>query len=102
MLTLVIRETVRDQLDITTKLGNFFVREDVVIVGRLQALLHESEQDAIGHVTMSRWHRVIGLLKYRAVLGDLCDDRVVNADAVGRLTEFRCNRAAFVKVQVEY
>ena len=70
MFALVVRKTVSDHLNVSAKLVNLLVRKCIVVVSRLQSLLHELQQDAVGHVAVACGHGVIGLLKGCTVLAD--------------------------------
>ena len=68
MFALVGDETVVNELNVGTELRDFFVWEQIVIEGRLQALLNKSQEYTIRHVAMTRWNRVIGVRKYTLIM----------------------------------
>ena len=86
MPAFIYLEAVRNQLNIGRKLVRLLVGMDIVVEGRLQALLNESEEDPVRHVSVPRWHRVICVRKNVTVLIDFFLNERVHADALTRLT----------------
>ncbi len=83
----IVFEAVGDQLDIGTKLANFFVRENVIVVSRLQPLLDQAQEQPVRHVAVPQRYRVIRVLENDTVIFDARQYRLVYVDAPGRLAE---------------
>ena len=83
LLTFVFLETVGDQLNIDDELSDFFVRKNVVVIGRLQALLYQTQKYAVGHVSVTCGYSVIGIRKYATILIDLVEQVLSKRCTIG-------------------
>ena len=101
MLALVSYKTVREQLDVGPELHKLFVREDIIVVGRLQALLDEPQEHAIRHVPVACRNGMVGILENPAIFIDLRGDLITEPYALGRLAEFCSDSCTLIEVQVK-
>ncbi len=101
MCTFVCPQAVSDQLDIGLKLAGLFVGICDLVVSGLQPFLHETQIDAIRHFPVPRGHGVVSVLKHVAIVVDLVEQFLVEADALLRLAEFCREARALPVVEVE-
>ncbi len=87
MLALVERQALGDQFDVGEQLRDLFVRIDIVVVSRLQALLDQAQEHPVRHVAVTCGDRVISVLEYAAIFLDLVEHALAEGGAVCRLAE---------------
>ena len=80
---------------------DLFVREDIVVESRLQALLYEAKKNTVRHIAMARRHGVVSVWKHTTVFLCLSQHRIADFHPIRGLAELGRERAALVVVEIE-